>query len=113
MIVAHRGGTADFPENTLLAIEGALANHADAIWLTVQLSRDGVPVLYRSADLAANTDGKGAVAMFDFAALKRLNAGWNFTRTDASGAKRYAYRASQCAFHRLCKPCARFPPPCR
>lgn len=92
MIVAHRGGTADYPENTLLAIRGALANHADAIWLTVQLTRDGVPVLYRPADLSANTDGRGAVASMDFATLERLNAGWNFTRIDASGVKRYPYR---------------------
>ncbi|WP_244197912.1 glycerophosphodiester phosphodiesterase family protein [Caballeronia ptereochthonis] len=92
MIVAHRGGTADYPENTLLAIEGALTNHADAIWLTVQLTRDGVPVLYRPANLSANTDRKGAVAALDFAALERLNAGWNFARSDAGGAKRYPYR---------------------
>ncbi|SAK65764.1 hydrolase [Caballeronia catudaia] len=92
MIVAHRAGAADVPENTLIAIEGALRNHADAIWLTVQLTRDGVPVLYRPASLSANTDGRGPVASLDFAALERLNAGWNFARTDASGTKRYPYR---------------------
>lgn len=92
MVVAHRGGTADYPENTLLAIHGALNNHADAIWLTVQLTRDGVPVLYRPADLSANTDGRGAVADTDFAALERLNAGFNFASVDANGAKQYPYR---------------------
>ncbi|BAN25792.1 glycerophosphodiester phosphodiesterase family protein [Caballeronia insecticola] len=93
MIVAHRGGTADYPENTLIAIEGALKNRADAIWLTVQLTRDGVPVLYRPADLSANTDGKGAVADVDFAALEGLNAGWNFVQVDTHGARQYPYRA--------------------
>ncbi|SAL70676.1 hydrolase [Caballeronia cordobensis] len=92
IIVAHRAGAADYPENTLTAIEGALQHRADAIWLTVQLTRDGVPVLYRPANLSTNTDGQGAVASLDFAALERLNAGWNFARTDASGAKRYPYR---------------------
>jgi glycerophosphoryl diester phosphodiesterase len=91
-IVAHRGGAADFPENTVLAIQGALANHADAIWLTVQLTRDGVPVLYRPADLSANTNGKGAVAAFDLATLRTLNAGWNFASLDANGAKHFPYR---------------------
>ena len=52
-IIAHRGGTGDAPENTLEAIRLALAHHADAMWLTVQLSKDGVPVLYRPADLSA------------------------------------------------------------
>jgi len=93
MIVAHRGGTADFPENTLLAIAGALEHRADAIWLTVQLTRDGVAVLYRPAELSANTDGKGTVANLDLAALQRLNAGWNFVSVDAGGAKTYPYRA--------------------
>ncbi|WP_259745192.1 glycerophosphodiester phosphodiesterase family protein, partial [Pseudomonas protegens] len=60
LIVAHRGGAADFPENTLLAIDNALGNRVDMLWLTVQLSRDGVPVLYRPADLSANTQATGA-----------------------------------------------------
>ncbi|MDR5762875.1 glycerophosphodiester phosphodiesterase family protein [Caballeronia sp. LZ035] len=92
LIIAHRAGAADFPENTLLAIEGALANHADAIWLTVQLTRDGVPVLYRPADLSANTEGRGAIADTDLASLERLDAGWRFARIDAAGVTRYPYR---------------------
>lgn len=31
-IVAHRGGTADTPENTIYAIDQALKNGADKIW---------------------------------------------------------------------------------
>ena len=42
-LIAHRGGTGDAPENTLPAIKLALDNNAEAIWVTVQLSRDGVP----------------------------------------------------------------------
>ena len=48
-IVAHRGGTGDYPENTLLACRKAIQNGADLLWLSVQLSRDGVAVLYRPA----------------------------------------------------------------
>src|ERR1700722_8355454 len=61
-IIAHRGGTGDAPENTLEAIRLALEHHADAMWLTVQLSKDGVPVLYRPADLSALTDAGGPVS---------------------------------------------------
>ncbi|MFC0697640.1 glycerophosphodiester phosphodiesterase family protein [Paraburkholderia humisilvae] len=88
-IVAHRGGAADAPENTLEAIRLAIANHADAIWLTVQLSADGVPVLYRPADLAALTDASGPVASRTAAELARINAGWTFKVADA-----YPYRAT-------------------
>ncbi|EPM1120215.1 glycerophosphodiester phosphodiesterase family protein, partial [Klebsiella pneumoniae] len=58
-LIAHRGGTGDAPENTLPAIKLALENNAEAIWVTVQLSRDGVPVLYRSSDLSALTNSEG------------------------------------------------------
>ena len=54
MIVAHRGGTGDTPENTLQAFSTALADGADALWMTVQVTRDGVPVLYRPADLCVS-----------------------------------------------------------
>ena len=57
LIIAHRAGTADYPENTLLAIRHAIDNRADGIWLTVQLSADGVPVLYRPLDLSASDPG--------------------------------------------------------
>ncbi|MGQ5524179.1 glycerophosphodiester phosphodiesterase family protein [Chitinimonas sp. PSY-7] len=93
LVIAHRAGADDCPENTLTAIDGALRNGADAIWLTVQLSSDGVPVLYRPADLAANTEGAGPVTKKTFNELQQLNAGWHFARIDPDGSKNYPYRA--------------------
>lgn len=61
MIIAHRAGAADFPENTLLAITNAVSSGVDGVWLTVQASEDGVAVLYRPSDLATLTDGAGPV----------------------------------------------------
>ncbi|WP_153098926.1 glycerophosphodiester phosphodiesterase family protein [Paraburkholderia hayleyella] len=91
-IVAHRGGTGDAPENTLEAIRLSLENHADALWLTVQLSRDGIPVLYRPADLSALTNARGPVADRTAAELAQVNAGWTFKQTDAQGVEQYPYR---------------------
>ncbi|QIS14042.1 glycerophosphodiester phosphodiesterase family protein [Nocardia arthritidis] len=90
LIVAHRGGTADMPENTVAAIETALSNHADALWLTIQASSDGQAVLYRPQDLSAQTDGSGPVAAKTAEELTRLNAGYNFA--DASGGHPYRDR---------------------
>lgn len=73
-IVAHRGGTADAPENTLPAIELALENKADIVWITVQLSRDGVPVLYRPADLKALTNLQGKVSQYTAEELAKADA---------------------------------------
>jgi glycerophosphoryl diester phosphodiesterase len=91
-IIAHRGGAADAPENTLVAIRAATAQHADALWLTVQLSRDAIPVLYRPADLSALTDASGPVAARTAAELARVNAGWTFRRAGAAHAEAYPYR---------------------
>ena len=93
-VIAHRGGTGDAPENTLAAIRAALANRADAIWLTVQLSSDAVPVLYRPADLSALTDARGPVASKTAAELARVNAGWQFKMQDAAGRDVYPYRSA-------------------
>src|SRR5260364_190995 len=92
LMIAHRAGTKDYPENTLLAINEALKNGADVIWVTVQLSKGGIPVLYQPADLAAWTEANGAVADKTLAALQQLNAGWNFVSIDADGNKAYPYR---------------------
>ncbi|MCM7681767.1 glycerophosphodiester phosphodiesterase family protein [Enterobacter bugandensis] len=73
-IVAHRGGTADAPENTLPAIKLALENKADIVWITVQLSRDGVPVLYRHADLKALTNLQGKVSQYTAEELAKADA---------------------------------------
>jgi glycerophosphoryl diester phosphodiesterase len=93
-LIAHRGGTADYPENTLLAIEQSLRNGADAIWLTVQLSQDGIPMLYRPADLSALTNLSGRVADRRAQELEQANAGWQFAVKAADGTVSYPYRTA-------------------
>ncbi|MGW1076745.1 glycerophosphodiester phosphodiesterase family protein [Streptomyces sp. NPDC002537] len=88
LIIAHRGGTGDFPENTLLAVDQSLKAGADGEWLSVQATKDNVPVLYRPTDLKALTDGSGAVADKNLSELSGLNAGYMFK--DAHG--EYPYR---------------------
>lgn len=78
LVVAHRGGSADHPENTIPAVRGALASGADMLWLSVQVSRDGVPVLYRPRDLGERTDGSGPVEHRTADELAALNAGHRF-----------------------------------
>ena len=87
MIIAHRGGTGDFPENTILAITNAVAEGVDGLWLTVQASSDNVPVLFRPSDLSSLTNGTGAVNTKTAAELGQLNAGWTFGEGDG-----YPYR---------------------
>lgn len=50
-LVAHRGYAAHWPENTLPALEGAVAAGARWVEVDVQLCADGVPVVLHDADL--------------------------------------------------------------
>lgn len=74
-IYAHRGNSADYPENTMSAFRSAIELGADGIELDVRLSRDGVPVIIHDADVARTTSGTGKVADLYLADLKRLDAG--------------------------------------
>ncbi len=73
-IIAHRGGTGDAPENTLPAIKKALDNGADAIWITLQLSKDNIPVLYRPSDLKELTNKSGKVSAYTAKQLAQMDA---------------------------------------
>lgn len=92
LIAAHRGGTGDGPENTIPTLQNSLQHGADILWMTVQVSSDGVPVLYRPADVSALTDGKGLVNTLTAAQLTALNAGYAYSVTDAAGNKSYPFR---------------------
>ncbi|KQR73806.1 glycerophosphodiester phosphodiesterase [Burkholderia sp. Leaf177] len=92
LIIAHRGGTGDTPENTLLAFRTALDNGADALWMTVQVTKDRVPVLYRPGDLGALTEAHGRIDEFTLGDIEQLNAGYSFEVKDASGQINYPYR---------------------
>jgi glycerophosphoryl diester phosphodiesterase len=51
MVIAHRGASADAPENTLAAMELAIAEGADWVELDVQETRDGEVVVIHDSDL--------------------------------------------------------------
>lgn len=80
LIVAHRAGTADAPENTLYAIKLAKENQADVIWLTVQLSKDNQIVLYRPSELQALTDKNGMISDYSAKQLSKVNAAYQFNK---------------------------------
>jgi len=51
-IIAHRGNAAEFPENTLPALESAVELGIRYVEFDVQLTGDQVPVVFHDADLA-------------------------------------------------------------
>lgn len=74
-IIAHRGASAYYPENTMAAFRGAVAMDAEMIELDVLLSKDGVPVVFHDAHLDDHTNGSGKVSDYSFEKLKELDAG--------------------------------------
>ncbi len=74
-VIAHRGASGLFPENTLLAFREAIALGADAIELDVRVTGDGIPVVLHDSTVDRTTDGVGVVSALPFDAIKELNAG--------------------------------------
>ena|SRR5688572_19414004 len=72
--IAHRGGSALRPENTLLAFDHAVSLGVDGLECDVQLSRDGEVVVIHDPTVQRTTDGTGAVRDFTADELARLDA---------------------------------------
>ena len=74
-IVAHRGGGALAPENTLAGIRKAAAMGFGGVEFDVMLSADKVPLLIHDETLDRTTSGQGSVAATPYARLASLDAG--------------------------------------
>lgn len=74
-IVAHRGASADAPENTLPAFQLAWRQHADAIEGDFHLTRDRRIVCFHDKDTARITGRKRLVAECSLEQLRKLDAG--------------------------------------
>ncbi len=71
-LVAHRGHAAGQPENTLPAFRDAVALGATALETDVQLTADGVPVLFHDRDLQRLCAAQGPVHAHTLAELTAL-----------------------------------------
>lgn len=74
-IVAHRGASADAPENTLAAYRLAWEQNADAIECDLRLTRDGRIVCLHDATTDRTTGVKGKLADLTLEEARRLDAG--------------------------------------
>ncbi|MAD74289.1 MAG: glycerophosphodiester phosphodiesterase [Rheinheimera sp.] len=73
-IIAHRGASGDYPENTLLAIEQAITQGADAIEIDV-FAVQGELIVIHDHHLARTTNGTGSIYQYSLAELMQLDAG--------------------------------------
>ena len=74
LVVAHRGASAAYPENTLASFQGAVEAGADVVELDVRLTADGVAIILHDPDVSATTDGSGFVHTLKLDEVKGLDA---------------------------------------
>ena len=92
LLIAHRGGSALAPENTLTAFAQALTWwRADLLETDVQSTRDGEVVVIHDATLERTTNGTGRVGDHTLAEIRGLDAGFRFT---PDGGRSYPYRGA-------------------
>jgi len=75
VVVAHRGGAAEGPENTLPAYETALEGGARVVEGDLRITADGRIVLMHDSTVDRTTDGRGPVGRLSLAELRALDAG--------------------------------------
>jgi len=74
-IIAHRGASGEYPENTLLAFARAIEQGADALELDLRVTADGVPVVLHDAALDRTTDRSGLVRTLPLEVVRQADAG--------------------------------------
>ena len=70
LVAAHRGVHLNAPENSIAAINAAIALGVDIVEVDVRLTADGIPVLMHDPDISRTTTGAGPVGTFTWSQLK-------------------------------------------
>jgi len=77
-VIAHRGFSGKFPENTLASFEAAAKLPIDALEMDVHSTRDGRIVVIHDSTLDRTTDRSGNVFDQNWESLRRADAGFLF-----------------------------------
>lgn len=83
LIIAHRGASAEAPENTLSAFKLAVEQQCDAIELDLHMSADGELIVCHDYTINRTTNGEGAISELTTKQLKKVDASYRFAETYA------------------------------
>jgi glycerophosphoryl diester phosphodiesterase len=75
IVVAHRGFSGIYPENTLLAFEKAVEIGADFLELDIHQAKDGNIVVCHDATIDRTTNGSGFIKEMEYSELLKWDAG--------------------------------------
>jgi glycerophosphoryl diester phosphodiesterase len=104
-VIAHRGASGQYPENTLAAFRAAADAGAPYFELDVHMTRDGVVVVSHDPVLSRACGLDAAIGDLTLAELKRADAGWGF----AADVGRFPFRGRGIEVPALAEVFAAFP----
>ena len=78
-VMAHRGASSEYPENTMPAFRAAVECGADYIELDVHCTRDGEVVVVHDERLSRIASDDRAIGEMTFAELQKIDAALNFS----------------------------------
>ena len=88
-VIAHRGFSNNYPENTMLAFEKAIEIGAKCIETDVTILKDGTLVLFHDYETKEHSNHDGIINDLDYNDIKRIDAGsWKdakFSSASSSG----------------------------
>jgi glycerophosphoryl diester phosphodiesterase len=74
-IIAHRGASADAPENTWASFEKAIEVGAEGLEFDVRLSKDGVPVVFHDSSLRRIAQSHFKISELSISELQKIDIG--------------------------------------
>jgi glycerophosphoryl diester phosphodiesterase len=110
-VIAHRGASGEYHENTLVAFRAAAEAGAPYFELDAHMTRDGVVVISHDPNLTRTCGLDAAIRDLTLAELKRADAGWGFTAaaSTAAGAGEFPFRGRGIEVPALAEVFAAFP----
>lgn len=79
LVMAHRGGAGEWPENTLYAFRRASELGVDVLEIDMHATADGALVIIHDSSLERTTDGHGLVKATTLAQLKTYDAAYRWS----------------------------------
>ncbi|MHA1169490.1 MAG: glycerophosphodiester phosphodiesterase [Candidatus Hodarchaeales archaeon] len=79
LIMAHRGNSVSFPENSLESLKDAVSLNVDVLEVDARMTRDNDLVVFHDETVDRVTNGKGKISDFLLDELKELELGYNFS----------------------------------
>ena len=74
-VIAHRGFSSKYPENTIIAFKKALEIGVDEIEFDVKITKDGYLVIMHDETVDRTTNGRGKITEMTLGEIKKLDAG--------------------------------------